>query len=79
MVPIQGTLGASGDLAPLSHMALSLMGKGNMWDEITGSWKPSKEVLARKGVAHLKMKVELRSFFVDFAQICSTFDVNDTF
>ena len=27
-VPEQGTVGASGDLAPLSHLALGLMGEG---------------------------------------------------
>ena len=27
-IPCQGTVGASGDLAPLSHLALGLMGEG---------------------------------------------------
>ena len=30
-VPEQGTVGASGDLAPLSHLALGLMGEGKKW------------------------------------------------
>lgn len=33
VVPSQGTVGASGDLAPLAHLALGLIGKGLMWDE----------------------------------------------
>ena len=35
-VPEQGTVGASGDLAPLSHLALGLMGEGRMWSPQTG-------------------------------------------
>jgi histidine ammonia-lyase len=32
MVPEKGTVGASGDLAPLSHLALGMMGEGLAWD-----------------------------------------------
>ena len=31
-IPSQGSVGASGDLAPLSHLALSLIGEGSVWD-----------------------------------------------
>lgn len=33
MIPEKGTVGASGDLAPLSHLALGLMGEGLAWSE----------------------------------------------
>ena len=33
VVPRIGSLGASGDLAPLSHMALALIGEGEVWGE----------------------------------------------
>lgn len=32
-IPEKGTVGASGDLAPLSHLALCLMGEGEGWDD----------------------------------------------
>lgn len=32
LIPSQGTVGASGDLAPLSHLALGLLGEGLAWD-----------------------------------------------
>lgn len=32
VVPSQGSVGASGDLAPLSHLALALIGEGEVWD-----------------------------------------------
>lgn len=33
VVPAKGTVGASGDLAPLAHLALGMMGEGQMWDK----------------------------------------------
>jgi len=33
VVPNKGSLGASGDLAPLAHLSLPLLGKGAFWDE----------------------------------------------
>lgn len=43
----QGSLGASGDLAPLAHMSLPLIGEGEVeWD---GTVMPAGEMLARKG------------------------------
>jgi histidine ammonia-lyase len=31
VIPQQGSVGASGDLAPLSHLALALIGEGDVW------------------------------------------------
>lgn len=47
-VPEQGTVGACGDLAPLAHLFLGLMGEGLMWDEDTQSYEPAEKVLAKK-------------------------------
>lgn len=33
VIPEKGSVGASGDLAPLAHMALPLLGFGSFWDE----------------------------------------------
>lgn len=33
IVPAQGSVGASGDLAPLSHFAACMLGEGNVWFE----------------------------------------------
>jgi len=41
-VPCFGSVGASGDLAPLSHIALTLIGEGNVWYE--GQLKPTSEI-----------------------------------
>lgn len=42
-----GSLGASGDLAPLAHMSLPLLGKGEVWYK--GVKRPAMEVLKEKG------------------------------
>ncbi|MES3038559.1 MAG: histidine ammonia-lyase [Bdellovibrionota bacterium] len=52
-IPSQGSVGASGDLAPLSHLALALIGEGRVWDLTTGKSKPAAEVLKSVGVAPL--------------------------
>ncbi|NNF56783.1 MAG: histidine ammonia-lyase [Rhodothermaceae bacterium] len=45
VVPTRGSLGASGDLAPLAHLALPLLGEGELWSD--GTPMPAAEVLAR--------------------------------
>lgn len=44
----QGSLGASGDLAPLSHLALPLTGEGKVWWK--GEVKEAAEVLKQNGL-----------------------------
>ena len=44
----QGSLGASGDLAPLANMSLPLLGLGEVWYK--GERRPSAEVLAENGL-----------------------------
>src|SRR5438477_12956985 len=45
-VPSQGSVGASGDLAPLAHLALALIGEGECFDE-KGQRAASAETLKR--------------------------------
>ncbi|MCL4329687.1 MAG: histidine ammonia-lyase [Candidatus Thermoplasmatota archaeon] len=53
-VPEYGSVGASGDLAPLAHIALALMGEGKFF--VNGSTVPASEVLASAGIRPLKLK-----------------------
>jgi len=49
VVPAQGSLGASGDLAPLAHLALVLIGEGEAW--FNGECLPGGEALRRAGLS----------------------------
>ena len=51
VVPQKGSLGASGDLAPLSHMGLVLLGRGEAYYE--GEVLPGAEALKRAGIEPL--------------------------
>lgn len=49
-IPEKGTVGASGDLAPLSHMALGMMGEGKMWNPQTENFEDAAKVLQEHGL-----------------------------
>ena len=48
-------MGASGDLAPLSHLALGLLGEGQMWSPKSG-WADASLVSNGKSVHYLPRK-----------------------
>ena len=48
VVPERGSVGASGDLAPLAHLALVVIGEGEAW--VGGHRLPGREALARVGL-----------------------------
>ncbi|MDZ5473515.1 histidine ammonia-lyase [Bacillus sp. 31A1R] len=56
VVPSQGSLGASGDLAPLSHLALVLVGEGQVFYK--GEIKETKEVLSIVGLEPLTLQAK---------------------
>jgi histidine ammonia-lyase len=51
VVPSQGSVGASGDLAPLAHLALAMIGEGQVWDQSARS--NGAEALKRAGIRPL--------------------------
>jgi histidine ammonia-lyase len=53
VVPMAGSVGASGDLAPLAHVALALVGEGRVWHD--GSERDTATVLAREGLEPLDL------------------------
>lgn len=53
LIPRKGSLGASGDLAPLAHMALPLIGLGEA--RLGGELLPGADALARAGLAPLRL------------------------
>jgi histidine ammonia-lyase len=57
VVPEHGSLGASGDLAPLAHVALVLIGEGEAVDAY-GAIQPAGEALAAAGIEPLKLRAK---------------------
>jgi histidine ammonia-lyase len=55
-IPEKGSVGASGDLAPLSHLALVLLGKGEA--EYQGKIMPGAEAMAQAGLKPIKLKAK---------------------
>lgn len=51
VVPSQGSVGASGDLAPLAHLALAMMGEGEVW--AGNGHGPAAEALKAAGITPL--------------------------
>ena len=49
VVPCQGSVGASGDLAPLAHMTAAMLGVGDAY--LAGERMPAGDALARAGLA----------------------------
>jgi histidine ammonia-lyase len=56
VVPEQGSLGASGDLAPLAHLALPLIGEGDVASE--GRSMPAAEALKGTGLEPLDLEAK---------------------
>ena len=54
VVPEYGSLGASGDLAPLAHCALALMGEGEV-DCPDGARRPAAQALAQAGIEPVEL------------------------
>jgi histidine ammonia-lyase len=55
-IPSQGSLGASGDLAPLAHLALVLIGEG--WATYRGERLPGAEALRRAGLSPVALEAK---------------------
>jgi histidine ammonia-lyase len=53
VVPCQGSVGASGDLAPLAHMAATMIGVGEIF--VDGARLPARTALAAAGLAPMEL------------------------
>src|SRR5262249_17851876 len=52
-IPEKGSVGASGDLAPLAHLALAMIGEGRCL--YRGNWVPRAEALRAAGIAPVRL------------------------
>jgi len=56
VIPARGSVGASGDLAPLAHLALAMIGEGVV--EYGGHTMPAADALARAGITPLVLEAK---------------------
>lgn len=75
MVPEKGTVGASGDLAPLAHLALGLLGKGEMWNPKTESFEPADKVLKENQLEPIQLGAKEGLALINGTQLICAFGV----
>ena len=54
-IPQHGSVGASGDLVQLAHIALNLIGEGEV--HYKGEWRPAGEVMAQLGIPPVEIHI----------------------
>jgi len=57
-IPSRGSVGASGDLAPLAHMCLPLIGRGEVWNDTLSDRIPAAAVLESKGIQPIGLQAK---------------------
>ncbi|GAG77479.1 unnamed protein product, partial [marine sediment metagenome] len=57
-VPSRGSVGASGDLAPLAHLCLPLIGRGEVWNETETGKKKAREAMTLLGIEPIQLKAK---------------------
>src|SRR5215204_3447178 len=70
-VPSRGSVGASGDLAPLAHLALPLVGEGRAWVE--GELLSGADALARVGLEPVRLQAKEGLSLVNGTQFMGAF------
>src|SRR5579871_2634363 len=82
-VPSQGSVGASGDLAPLAHLSLAVLGLGSVRRE--GEIRSTAESLAQAGLAPLELGPKEGLALLNGTQVSTAlalaalFELEDTF
>ena len=76
-IPSQGSVGASGDLAPLSHMTLALMGEGEC--VVDGVRRPAAEALRSAGLAPLALQAKEGLALINGTQVSTALALHALF
>ena len=72
-VPRKGSVGASGDLAPLAHLCLPLLGFGRFWDAHGRDQEPADEVLRRHGLEPVELRPKDGLSLINGTQLMSAY------
>ncbi|MBV9114564.1 MAG: histidine ammonia-lyase [Hyphomicrobiales bacterium] len=77
LIPSQGSVGASGDLAPLAHLAAALMGVGAFF--IEGESVPAEDALRRAGLGPLVLAPKEGLALLNGTQVSTAFALSGLF
>lgn len=72
-VPARGSVGASGDLAPLAHMSLPLIGLGEFWEPGGSGRVSAEEGLKRAGLKPLELQAKDGLALINGTQLMSAY------
>jgi histidine ammonia-lyase len=78
VIPAQGSVGASGDLAPLAHLTLALMGEGECLVD-GGRRLPSAQVLEAAGLAPLVLQAKEGLALINGTQVSTALALHALF
>ncbi len=72
-IPSKGSVGASGDLAPLAHMGLPLIGQGYFWDPTGDHIIPAAEALQQSGLRPIDLQAKDGLAFINGTQMMAAY------
>lgn len=76
-IPAKGSVGASGDLAPLAHMSLTLLGEGKA--RYQDEWLPATEALAKAGLQPITLAAKEGLALLNGTQTSTAFALRGLF
>ncbi len=77
IIPQKGSLGASGDLAPLSHMVLVMLGEGEAWYQ--GERLNGKEAMQKAGIPTIELTSKEGLGLINGTQVMTSVGAHATY
>ena len=77
LIPVKGSVGASGDLSPLSHMTLALMGEGDV--RVNGTVMPAHQALAAARITPLTLAAKEGLALINGTQVSTALALHGLF
>ena len=76
-IPVKGSVGASGDLAPLSHMTLAIMGEGEV--RVAGKLMDASAALSAAGITPVVLAAKEGLALINGTQVSTALTLNGLF
>ncbi|MFZ6648382.1 histidine ammonia-lyase [Undibacterium sp. TJN25] len=76
-IPVKGSVGASGDLAPLSHMTLAMLGEGDA--RVDGKLLPARQALEAAGIQPVVLAAKEGLALINGTQVSTALTLNGLF